>query len=86
MAIKMKGKMKELVAIGASIGSNCTPCLKHHIRLAKEYGASEEEIKESIEIALKVKKNSTRSIDKLIQDILGGELGGDCEPNCGCEG
>ena len=67
----MKGKIMELVAIGASIGSNCTTCLKHHVRLAKEYGATEEEVRDAIEVALKVKKNSTRSIDKLIHDTIG---------------
>ncbi|NVM30708.1 MAG: carboxymuconolactone decarboxylase family protein [Candidatus Helarchaeota archaeon] len=67
----MKGKIKELIAIGASIGSNCTSCLKHHVRLAKEFGATEEEINAAIEVALKVKKNSTRSIDKLIEDTIG---------------
>ena len=66
----MKSKIKELVAIGASIGSNCTTCLKHHVRLAKEYGATEEEVKDAIEVALKVKMNSTRSIDKLIHDTI----------------
>lgn len=68
----MKGKIRELVAIGASIGANCTSCLKHHLRLAREYGASEEEIKEAIQVALLVKKNSTRSLDQLIKTTIEG--------------
>jgi len=66
----LKGKTKELVAIGASIGTNCTGCLKHHLRLAREYGATDEEIQEAIEIALKIKKNSTHTIDKLIEETI----------------
>ncbi len=78
----MKGKIQELIAIGASIGSNCTPCLKNHLRLAKEYGATEDEIKEAIEVALKVKKNSTISLDKLIEATLGGNLRSDDDTCC----
>ena len=78
----MNGKIKELVAIGASIGSNCTPCLKNHIRLAKEYGATEEEIKEAIEVASLVRQNSTRSINILIEETLGKTLTSDVNPCC----
>lgn len=70
---KLQGEIKELVAIGASIGSNCARCLEHHIRIAREYGASNEEISEAIEMAVRVKKNSTRTIDQLIKDTVGGK-------------
>ena len=69
----LQGKIKELVAIGASIGSNCARCLEHHLRLAREYGATNEEINETIEMAVMVKKNSTRTIDRLIKDTVGGK-------------
>ena len=71
----MQGKIKALVAIGASIGANCTNCLEHHLRLAKEFGAEDEEIEEAIQMALKVKKNSTRSVDKVIEATVKGEKG-----------
>jgi AhpD family alkylhydroperoxidase len=70
---KLQGKIKELVAIGASIGSNCTRCLEHHLRLAREFGATNEEINEAIEMAVRVKKNSTRTIDQLIEDTMNGK-------------
>ncbi len=73
LVIKLNGKVKELIAIGASIGANCTPCLKHHLRLAKEYGASDQEIEEAIGIARQVRQNSTHSIDKLIDSTIKGE-------------
>ncbi|MHA1263665.1 MAG: carboxymuconolactone decarboxylase family protein [Candidatus Helarchaeota archaeon] len=78
----MQGKIKELVAIGASIGANCTACLKHHLRLAREYGIDDAEIKDAIEIALRVRKNSTRTIDKLIEDTIKGIPDNSNEPCC----
>jgi AhpD family alkylhydroperoxidase len=67
----LQGKIKELVAIGASIGSNCARCLEHHLRLAREYGATNEEINDAIEMAVRVKKNSTKTIDQLVKDTVG---------------
>ena len=46
---------KELVCLGASIGSNCIPCIANHIAEAKKTGLTEAQIKEAIELAEKVK-------------------------------
>ncbi len=80
----MQGKITELIAIGASIGANCQPCLKTHLRLAREYGATEEEIKEAINVALTVRMNSTKGIDKAIEEIQGNVPNLD-KPSC-CSG
>ena len=31
-------KIKELIAIGVSVGVNCQPCLQYHVTTAKELG------------------------------------------------
>jgi 4-carboxymuconolactone decarboxylase len=49
-------KEKELVAIGAALGSNCIPCIIYHIKELKRLGITIEQIKEAIAIADKVKK------------------------------
>jgi AhpD family alkylhydroperoxidase len=49
-------RVKELVAIGAAIAANCEPCLRHHIRVARELGVSLADIAHSIEMAAKVKE------------------------------
>ncbi len=51
-------KTKELVAVGSSIAANCQPCLKYHLKIAKDSGATEEEIKDAMEIARFVKSKS----------------------------
>ena len=47
-------KTKELIAIAASLGFNCAGCLEGHLKKAIEYGATKEEISESIAIAMGV--------------------------------
>ena len=47
-------KTKELIAIAASLTAKCQGCLEGHIKKAIKFGASREEISESIAIALGV--------------------------------
>jgi len=47
-------KMKELIAIAASLGFRCQGCLNGHIKKAQKFGATPEEISESISIAMGV--------------------------------
>ena len=51
---KIDRKNKELIAIAASLGFSCEGCLDGHIEKALQYGASEDEISESIAIAMGV--------------------------------
>ncbi len=45
-----------LVSLGASIGSNCIPCVVYHIRQCRRSGLSDEQIRAGIDAAVKVKK------------------------------
>jgi AhpD family alkylhydroperoxidase len=47
---------RELVALGAAMGSNCEPCIAFHIPVARKAGLSDEQIAEAIQIADKVRK------------------------------
>jgi AhpD family alkylhydroperoxidase len=47
-------KTKELIAIAASLGYECEGCLKGHIEKALQYGATREEISETICITMGV--------------------------------
>ena len=53
-ASEIDRKTKELIAIAASLGFNCSGCLEGHLKKALEYGATKEEISESICIAMGV--------------------------------
>jgi AhpD family alkylhydroperoxidase len=51
---KIDRKTKELIAIAASLGFKCQGCLSGHIKKAKKFGATPEEISEAIVIAMGV--------------------------------
>ncbi len=62
-------RVKELIAIGASITANCLPCLEYHSSKAKEAGASEAEITEAIAMGKMVRKGSAGKMDKFISTL-----------------
>jgi AhpD family alkylhydroperoxidase len=47
-------KTKELIAIAASLATHCKGCLEGHIKKALKYGASREELSETIAITMGV--------------------------------
>ena len=47
-------KTKELVAIAASLASHCKGCLEGHIKKALKFGATKEELSETIAITMGV--------------------------------
>lgn len=68
----MDTKTKELVAIGSSIAANCQPCLKYHLKIAKDSGAAEEEIKDAMEIARLVRSKSAIVMDEFAKAAFSG--------------
>ncbi|MEI7435509.1 MAG: carboxymuconolactone decarboxylase family protein [bacterium] len=54
----MDEKMKELIAVGASIGAHCQPCLAYHVAKAKEMGIEEDQIRDAIAVGQMVEKGS----------------------------
>ncbi len=60
----MDNRIKELIAIGASLTANCQPCLKYHVSKAREIGVSEEEISVAIEVAKTVGKGAATKMDQ----------------------
>ena len=59
----MSEKIKELVAVGASITANCQPCLQYHTDKALEFGADPGEIAEAIEMGKRVRKGASAKMD-----------------------
>ena len=47
---------RELVALGAAIGSNCVPCIEAHIPAARKAGLSDSEIAEAVRQADELRK------------------------------
>jgi AhpD family alkylhydroperoxidase len=72
----MDGRMKKLIAVGASVGANCHPCLEYHVGNALESGVNREEIREAVEVGKAVRGGAAAGIDRLALKLLGGEATG----------
>ena len=66
----MDNRVKELIALGASIGANCQPCFHYHVGKAVESGATEEEIREVIAIAKIVREGAAGMMDQFISRTM----------------
>jgi AhpD family alkylhydroperoxidase len=55
---------KALIAVGASIGANCQPCLQSTMALARQCGAGEEQIAEAIRVGQKVRRGAALKMDE----------------------
>lgn len=67
-------KTKELIAIGASLAARCQGCLEGHIKKALKFGASREEISESIAIAIGVNAAAVVDLTDIAADNMGIKL------------
>jgi len=63
-------KVKELIAIGASVTANCHPCVKYHVNKAREMAIDEKEIQQAVEIGKMVRKGAADQMDKLISAVV----------------
>jgi 4-carboxymuconolactone decarboxylase len=62
-------KEQELVAIGASIGGNCIPCLEYHYEKCKELGFTKRELAKAIAVAKKVKEVPNQKIYETADEL-----------------
>ncbi len=67
----MDTKMKELIAIGASVTANCVPCLKFHFAKAQEAGASGDEVREAVRVGRMVRKGAAGKWDEEAKSVIG---------------
>jgi AhpD family alkylhydroperoxidase len=63
-------RTRKLIAVGASVGANCHPCLEYHIGKARELGIECSEIMEAVEAAKAVRGGAAASMDKLALKLL----------------
>ncbi len=65
----------ELVAIGASIASNCEPCFRFHYDKARKLGVSKDDMALAVSVAQKVKETPAQSILDLANRYLKSKAG-----------
>jgi AhpD family alkylhydroperoxidase len=80
----MDERTKELIAIGASVGAHCQPCLTYHVGEARELGIGEDAIGEAIEVGFMVEKGAFAAMKqhaRLVLDNQAETPGGACCPD-----
>ena len=83
--MKLDNRIKELIAVGASITANCQPCLEYHVDKAKEFGADEQEITEAIEVGKTVRRGASSKMDKYAASFSQTTSQEQCsDKGCGC--
>jgi len=76
----MDERTKELIAIGASVGAHCQPCLTYHVEKARELGIAEEDIHAAIEAGHMVEKGAMSAMRKFSASVLKPSP----DDSCGC--
>jgi AhpD family alkylhydroperoxidase len=75
---------REFVALGAALGSNCTPCVEHHVAEARKAGLSDGQISAAIQLADKVRKVPAAKALNAALELLG-EVSASENKGAGCE-
>ena len=65
----METRIKRLIAVGASVSSNCQPCLQHNVNKAKQDGVDDQEIEEAVEIGKMVRRGASTKMDEFAKDL-----------------
>lgn len=73
----MSESVKELIAIGASVGAHCQKCLEYHVQMARKLGVSKEDIHTAIDVGHMIEKGAMSTMKAFSTQFLdGGELSG----------
>lgn len=82
--MKLEDRIRELVAVGASVTAGCQPCLQYHVDKALESGADEKEIADAIEVGRIVRKGAGAKMDKFASSLNSGIPSVAAKEGCGC--
>jgi AhpD family alkylhydroperoxidase len=63
-------KQKRLIAIGIAVAINCESCMEWSIKQALDNGATEEEIIESIEVAIEMRGGPATSYARFAMNVI----------------
>ncbi len=84
--MKLDNRIRELIAVGASVTANCQPCLQFHASKARENGSDEEELAVAIAVAKSVRKGVSAKMDAFAASLNGeaSKAESDVGQGCGC--
>jgi len=82
----MDEKTKEMIAIGASVGAHCQPCLEYHVAKGRDVGLTDDEIREAIGVGHMVEKGSMAAMKQFSTGILDAPAKPASSGGCCCPG
>lgn len=83
----MEQKLKEMIAIGASVTANCIPCIRFHLARAREVGCTDAEIKAVVQVGKMVREGAAKKWDEEVASLLGEKVSSCARKqdlDCGC--
>jgi AhpD family alkylhydroperoxidase len=88
----MEAKVRELVAVAASLAAGCSRCLEHHVGEAQRAGATAQEVQEALDVARAVRVTALTNMDAFAAQVVSGSeplamaatSAGRCGPDCNC--
>ncbi|HEY6871393.1 MAG TPA: carboxymuconolactone decarboxylase family protein [Geobacteraceae bacterium] len=66
-------RIRELIAVGASITANCQPCLQSHVEKAIAAGATPGEVAAAIEVGNRVRKGAAAKMEAFSSGLMAAE-------------
>lgn len=66
----MDVKIKEMIAIGASVTANCIPCIRYHFNKGREVGLTDAEIKVAIQVGKSVRTGAAQKWDEEVRGLF----------------
>lgn len=72
----MNDRIRELIAIGASVTANCQPCLQVHVEKAITSGADPQEVTLAIEIGHRVRRGAAAKMEAFSSNVQAGTAQG----------
>lgn len=82
--MSLDDRIKELVAVGASVTANCTSCLEYHVAKAREAGADPQEVAEAIDAGRLVREGAARKLDRVAARVTEVAAVTAVSGGCGC--
>lgn len=81
---ELSARERALVGLAAALGSNCIPCVEHHIPVARKAGLSDDELRAAIALADTVRQVPARRVlERATQLLTAPAASGDGVTGCG---
>jgi AhpD family alkylhydroperoxidase len=84
--MKLDERTLTLIAVGASVGANCQPCLRNSVTMALNRRIDQQEIAEAIAVGKKVRRSAASKMDEFAStlDLVDAASEGTTVGDCGC--